>query len=488
MQKIVECVPNFSEGKNEEIINKIVSSAKKMPGVIVLDVEKDSDHNRTVLSFIAPAGNAVDAMFNVVKTSKDLIDLNKHKGEHPRMGATDVAPFIPIMGSTIEDCIELAKKLAERIGKELEIPAYLYDQAAQKPERKNLAKIRKGQFEGLKEIMGKDPERTPDFGPDKIHPTFGAIAVGARHQIVNFNVNLDTGDIDFGKTVAKAIRESGGGLPCVRGAAIMLETKGIVQISTVLTDYQTTSILDVVNEIKKYTDPKGIKITGTELIGLTTQDAITDYAVKSLNVENFKPKEQILETQITKMISTWQSGANKLVEALASSDPTPGGGSAGAVSASMGAGLILMAGSISIKSKKVEESSKSKLKSVLPAVSKIKSELQFLISEDSVSYDMFTKAAKLPKGSPERMQAMQNALKYAAEVPLKTAKLSSDLLKLVKPLEKCFSPAVLSDVKCAGYLLEAGTKCAVENVYINTSGLKDIDTAQKLESEAKALV
>ena len=488
MQKIVECVPNISEGKDENIINKVINSTKEVPGVIFLDIEKDPDHNRTVLSFIAPVDTAVEAMFNVVKTSKELIDLNTHKGEHPRMGATDVAPFIPIMGSTIEDCIELAKKLAKRIGEELEIPTYLYDQAAQKPERKNLAKIRKGQFEGLKEALGTDPERTPDFGPNKIHPTFGAIAVGARHQIVNFNVNLKTTDMDFGKMVAKAIRTSGGGLPAVRGAAIMLESKGIVQISTVLTDYDTTSIKTVVDEIKKHVEPKGIEILGTELIGLTTQDALINYAQESLKVENFNSETQILEKSITEMLSTWQSGANRVVEALANLDPTPGGGSAGAISAAMGAGLAMMAAGISAKSKKIDESKKPKLKQLYANMKDLKAKLQFLVSEDSKAYDMFTQCMKLPKGSEERTKAMQGALKYAAEIPLNTAKTAKEVLKHLESAQGDFSPAVASDVKSAKYLLEAGIKCAVENVYINTSGLKDKSEADKLESQAKALV
>jgi len=392
------------------------------------------------------------------------------------------------MGSTIEDCIELAKILAEKIGKELNIPTYLYDQAAQKPERKNLAKISKGQFEGLKEILGTDPERTPEFGPDKIHPTFGAIAVGARHQIVNFNVNLDTDDMDFGKAVAKAIRTSGGGLPAVRGAAIMLESKGIVQISTVLTDYNTTSVKTVVDEIKKHTDPKGIKITGTELIGLTTQDALTQYTQESLKVENFNPETQILETQITKMLSSWQSGANRVIDALASSEPTPGGGSAGAVSAAMGAALVMMAAGISAKSKKIDESKKPGLKELHAKAKDLKAKLQFLVSEDSKAYDMFTNVMKLEKGSAQRAQKMQEALQYAAEIPLNTAKTAKEVLTLLAGQEGNFSPAIESDVKSAKYLLEAGIKCAIENVFINTSGLKDKDVAGKLETEAKVLV
>src|SRR5207302_1317591 len=188
----------------------------------------------------------VEACFQVAKLAKDLIDLNAHKGEHPRMGAVDVIPFIPVSGIDIQGCVKLAERLAERIGRELEIPAYLYDHAARVPERKDLANVRKGQFEGLKDLIGKDPSRKPEFGPDRIHPTAGAVAVGARQQIINFNLNLDTSDMAAGKDIAKRLRASGGGLPCVRGKEIDLASRKQVQISTVLTDYKTTSMKKVI--------------------------------------------------------------------------------------------------------------------------------------------------------------------------------------------------------------------------------------------------
>ncbi|MGC9070866.1 MAG: glutamate formimidoyltransferase [Elusimicrobiales bacterium] len=300
--KFVECVPNFSEGRDKSKIDEIVNSAKSVSGVLVLDVESDVDHNRTVLTFIAPVDKAVEAMFRVAKKCVELIDLNKHKGEHPRMGALDVAPFIPIMDTTIDECIELAKQLGKKIADELGVPVYLYDQAAQREDRKDLAKVRKGQFEGLKQEIGKNPDRIPDFGPNMIHPTAGAVAVGARYQIVNFNVNLDTTDIDFAKNLAKKIRTSGGGLPALRAKEIFLESKNQVQISTVLTNYEVTSLKRVIDEIKKETEPKGIKITDTELIGLTTTKPLVDYAVSELKVSNFSFENQILENKIMKFL------------------------------------------------------------------------------------------------------------------------------------------------------------------------------------------
>ena len=485
MGKFVECVPNFSEGRDLEKINKIVDAARAVPGVLVLDVEKDADHNRTVLTFIAPLETASEAMFAVTKKASQLIDLNKHKGEHPRMGATDVAPFIPIMDSTIEECIKLAEVTGERIGRELNIPVYLYDRAAKFDHRKDLAKIRKGQFEGLREVIGKDPERVPDFGPNHIHPTAGAMAVGARNQIVNFNVNLDTKDMEFAKVLAKKIRTSGGGLPALRAKEIFLESKGQVQMSTVLTDYRTTSIKRALDEMKKDLDPKGIAITGTELIGLTTQDAITDYAVENLKVQDFNKDTQVLETKLLKLLSSWQAGANLFVDALANTDPTPGGGSAAAISGAMGCALGQMAIGITLRSKKLEEAKKPALNTLRERLGEHKVALQNCVSEDSASFDVFMAAMKLPKDNPERLAKMQAALKYAAEIPLKTARLASEAMHGLKVCEASISKQVMSDYKSATYQLKTAILCAAENVYINAESLADKAVAEKLVAEVK---
>ncbi|OGS17415.1 MAG: glutamate formimidoyltransferase [Elusimicrobia bacterium RIFOXYA2_FULL_58_8] len=485
MGKFVECVPNFSEGRDVKKINEIVEAAKTVPGVLVLDVEKDADHNRTVLTFIAPLETAVEAMVAVAKKAAALIDLNAHKGEHPRMGATDVAPFIPIMDTTIEECIKLAELAGERIGRELNIPVYLYDRAARTENRRDLAKVRKGQFEGLREEIGKNPDRAPDFGPNHIHPTAGAMAVGARNQIVNFNVNLATTDMEFAKGLAKKIRTSGGGLPALRAKEIFLESRGQVQMSTVLTDYRTTSIKRVMDEISGELAPKNIAITGTELIGLTSQEAITDYAVEALNVKDFNKDVQVLETKLLKLLGTWQAGAGLFVEALASTDPTPGGGSAGAVSGAMGCALGQMALGITLRGKKLEEAKRPALVLLRERLGEHKAALQSCVSEDSASFDVFWAAMKLPKDNPERKAKMQAALKYAAEVPLKTARLASEALAGLAVCAASVSPQVISDYRSAVYLLEAAVRCAAENVLINAEALEDKACAEKLAAEVK---
>jgi glutamate formiminotransferase/formiminotetrahydrofolate cyclodeaminase len=488
MAKLVECVPNFSEGRDEKKINAVVDAARGVPGVIVLDVEKDADHNRTVLTFIAPLETAVEACFQVVRKSSELIDLNFHKGEHPRMGATDVAPFIPIMGSTVEECVALAGQLGERVGTELHIPVYLYDLAARRPERRNLADVRKGQFEGLREEIGRNDAKIPDFGPNHIHKTAGAIAVGARQQIVNFNVNLDTKDMSFGKVLAKKIRTSGGGLPCLRAKEIFLESKGQVQISTVLTDYRTTSIKRAMDEIEKEIAPLGIKITGTELIGLTTEDALVRYALEALKVENFNIEAQILESRITALLAGWQSGAGSLVEALASSAPTPGGGSAAAVSSAMGAALGIMAIGISLQSKKVDEDKKVQLRAANAKLFVTKNAISACVSEDSRAYDLYVSARKMPKDSPERPAALVAAARYAAEVPLRTAKLSKQAMDELSEAKACIYAPVQSDFNSAFHLLKAGIACAAENVRINLGSIEDKAYAASLEKEIDSLV
>ncbi len=485
MGKFVECVPNFSEGRDLSKINAIVDAVKGVPGVLVLDVEKDADHNRTVLTFMAPVETAADAMFAVTKKAAELIDLNHHKGEHPRMGATDVAPFIPVMDSTIEDCVKLAEKAGERIGRELGIPVYLYDKAARVETRRDLAKVRKGQFEGLREEIGKNPERVPDFGPNRIHPTAGAMAVGARNQIVNFNVNLATTDMDFAKALAKKIRTSGGGLPALRAKEIFLESKGQVQMSTVLTDYRTTSIKRALDEMRKELDPKGIVITGTELIGLTTQEALTDYAVEALKVQDFNKDGQVLETKLLKLLSSWENGANLFVDALANTDPTPGGGAAAGISGAMGCALGQMAIGITLRGKKLEEAKKPALNELLARLGEHRASLQACVGEDVASFNGFMEAMKIPKENPERKVKMQAALKYAAEVPLKTARLASEAMAGLTVCGGSISKHVISDYHSARYLLESAVRCAAENVFINADGLEDKVFAEKIVNEVK---
>ncbi|MFI5361471.1 MAG: glutamate formimidoyltransferase [Elusimicrobiota bacterium] len=482
--KLVECVPNFSEGRDKAKVHTIVDAAKSA-GVTILDVETDADHHRCVLSFVGAPDACVEACFRVAKKASELIDLNVHKGEHPRMGAVDVIPFIPVAGVTIEECVKLAEKCGERIGRELNIPVYLYDHAAKRPERKDLANVRRGQFEGLKELIGKDESRRPDFGPNRIHPTAGAIACGARRQIVNFNLNLDTADMAAGKDIAKRVRASGGGLPAVRGKEIELAARKQVQISTVLTDYKTTSMKRVIDATAKLAAEHEAKIATTEIVGLLPRQALVDFALETLKLENFNPDVQILENRLEAVgalapVVDWRLAGRVVGEAMANTDATPGGGSAAAITAAMGCGLGQMALGITLKSKKLDEAKRPPLTAAHKALGDMRAKFDALSSDDAEAFDRFMAAMSLPKEDPSRAAKMQEALRHAAEVPLRTAQFAAGALAVARTSAPLAGAAVASDMNCAMHLLSAAALCAAENVRINLDGIKDAGVVKEL--------
>ncbi|OGS40074.1 MAG: glutamate formimidoyltransferase [Elusimicrobia bacterium RIFOXYD12_FULL_66_9] len=483
--KLVECVPNFSEGRDKAKVQQVVDAARST-GVTILDVETDPDHNRCVLSFVGEPEACVEACFHVAKRSLELIDLNVHKGAHPRMGAVDVIPFIPVKDISIAECVKLAEKLAERIGRELSIPTYLYDHAARKPERKDLANVRKGQFEGLRDLIGKDEARTPDFGPNKIHPTAGAVAVGARQQIVNFNLNLDSADMAAGKDIAKRIRASGGGLAAVRGKEILLEARNQVQISTVLTDYKTTSMKTVIDEAGRLAAEHGARVKTTEIVGLLPRQALIDLALDTLRLENFDPKIQILENRLEAVgalesAPDWRKAGSIMAGALANTDATPGGGSAAAVAAAMACGLGEMAVGITLKSKKLDEAKRAPLGQALRGLGETRRRLEALASDDAAAFDKFMAAMSLPKDDPARPARMQEALIHAARVPLRTAQEAAGALAIAREAAPMAGQAVASDINCAMHLLRAAVLCAGENVRINLGGIKDPSVSGELQ-------
>ena len=297
MVKIIECVPNFSEGQNEAVINGLVSVAKSVGGVTLLDHSSDASHNRSVFTLVGDEEGIQEAAFQLVKYASENIDMTKHHGEHPRMGATDVVPFIPIKDSSVEECIEISKKVAKRINDELDIPIFLYEDSASTPNRKNLAKIRKGQFEGMPEKL-QEEEWAPDFGERKIHPTAGITAVGARMPLVAFNVNLDTSDITIANKIAKIIRASGGGFKYAKGIGVMLEDRNIAQVSMNMVNFEGTPLYRTFETIRMEAKRYGVNIIGSEIIGLTPAKAMIDCAEYYLQVEDFDYDKQILENHL----------------------------------------------------------------------------------------------------------------------------------------------------------------------------------------------
>ncbi|MBI4423786.1 MAG: glutamate formimidoyltransferase, partial [Elusimicrobia bacterium] len=445
------------------------------------------DHNRCVLSYVAPPEAAVEAAFRAAAKARELIDLNAHKGEHPRMGAVDVIPFIPVAGLEMAECVALAKRLAERIGTELEIPVYLYGQAALRAERRDLAAVRKGQFEGLRAAIGSDPARTPDFGPERIHPTAGAVAVGAREQIINFNVNLDLADLEEGKAIARKVRTSGGGLPALRAKEIALAS-GLVQISTVLTDYRLTSIHAVLEAILTEARARGADLLSTEIVGLVPRAALVEHGAQALKLAGFNARAQVLEDRLEALAGDWKEGGARVAEALASKDPAPGGGSAACVAGAMGCGLGEMAAGISLESKKLEPSRRPALERLKAAFASGRADLLRLAGEDAAAFERVMAALKLPKDDAGRPARVQEALTEAARVPLQTARRSAEAFGLAREAGPLCTPHVASDAACAAHLLTAAVRCAIENVRINASSLKDRAAAGALDREADELL
>lgn len=294
MQKLVECVPNFSEGRRQPVIDAIVAAVAAVPGATVLDVQSDADHNRTVLTFAGEPEAVLEGAFQAARQAAELIDLNQHQGAHPRMGATDVIPFVPMRGVTMEECVQQARRLGQRLGEELGIPVYLYEEAATRPERQNLAAVRKGEFEGIRELIGSDPAHAPDFGPHAMGPA-GATAVGARPFLIAFNVYLNTGDVEIARQIAKTIRHSSGGLRFVKALGMLVE--GQAQVSMNLTDFRRTPIHVVVEMVRREAARYGVMVARSELVGMLPQEALLDAAVWYLQLDGFTP-DLVLENRL----------------------------------------------------------------------------------------------------------------------------------------------------------------------------------------------
>lgn len=297
MAKIVECVPNISEGRNTEIIEKVIDQVRAVAGVTLLDYSSDPSHNRTVITFLGNPEGVAEAAVGVAKKAAELIDLNKHQGEHPRMGAVDVIPFIPIKEMTAEDCIALSKEVAKRVWEEAKIPVFLYEDSATAPHRVNLASIRKGQFEGMAQKV-LDPEWEPDFGGRTINPTAGVVAVGARMPLVAFNINLSTSDVEIASKIAKILRRSSGGFDCVKALGVMLEERNVAQVSINMTNFHKTPLYRVLELTKAEAARWGVHVIGTEIIGLTPMQALIDSAEYYLQIEQFDFNKQVLENHI----------------------------------------------------------------------------------------------------------------------------------------------------------------------------------------------
>src|SRR6266704_2557589 len=364
--RLVECVPHFSEGKRREVIESIADAIRSTPGVMLLDVESNPDHNRSVISFVGEPGPVKDAALAASQKAIELIDLRHHKGEHPRMGTVDVVPFVPLSGVTMDDCVSLARSFGQEFAEKFHVPVFLYEEAAATPERRNLADVREGEFEGLRDKIGKDPAKKPDFGPEKIHPTAGATAVGAREILVAYNGNLGTSDLNIAKKIAHQLRAKDGGLAFVKALGFELKERGIVQVSMNLTNYRKSQLFKAYELVKLFADRYGVPVVGSEVVGLTPMDSLVDSAEFYLRLENFS-RNQVLERKLfaPRPSTLTDQSLAMFSEEVASKKATPGGGSVSAYMGALAAGLLCMVARITLG----EKGSTNALSDVVTSVS-----------------------------------------------------------------------------------------------------------------------
>jgi glutamate formiminotransferase / formiminotetrahydrofolate cyclodeaminase len=489
MKRIVECVPNFSEGRDPSKVEEIAAAIASIAGVVVLDREMDANHHRSVITFAGEPESVVEAALRGARRAVELIDLTKHSGEHPRIGALDVLPFVPIRGVTMEECIALARVAGERIARELGVPVYLYEKAATRPDRINLADIRRGEFEALRKELGSVPDRVPDFGESRIHPTAGAMAVGARFPLIAYNVNLATTDISIAKKVAKAVRGRDGGLQHVKALGFELKDRGQVQVSMNLVNYEATPIFRAFEMVCREAKRHGVNVAASEIVGLVPQAALNACADFYLQLEGFS-EQQVLERRLEEALRD-KSPLGSFAEEVASGAPTPGGGSVAAYSGALAAALGAMVCNLTIGRKRFAE--------VEPEATQIRAELEQIlndlkraVSEDAESFDRVLAARHLPKDKDAdklaRDAAIEEATKGAVAVPLRVASISARMLELLDELAEIGNPNALSDLAVGAQLALTAIRGAAYNVLINLSALVDAEFRKLRRNEVEEMV
>jgi glutamate formiminotransferase len=470
---LVECVPNFSEGRDPAKVDAIVE-AMRIPGVYLLDREMDSDHNRCVITLVGDREAIQEAAIRGVGKAAELIDLTHHQGAHPRMGAADVIPFIPIDGVTLDDCVAIARHVGVEIARRFEIPVYLYEAAATTPERQNLENVRRGQFEGIRDEIATNPARKPDFGEARVHPTAGATVVGARKPLIAYNIFLNTPDVAIAKKIAKTVRFSSGGLRYVKGAGFLV--RGMAQVSMNLTDFEQTPIHRVFEFVKCEAARYGLTPVSSEIVGLIPKLALEQAAEWFLQVENFD-SSLILENRLAAVMTgkvaagSLSSGIAPFIEQLAAPTATPGGGSAAAASGAMAAGLAVMVASMS-RGKKAYQQHESQLGEAITRLTELREELKSAIDADAESYNAVMKAYKAAKESANGGPAINAALIQAASVPLGVAEKAVEVAEIAASLRPISSPMMRSDLTTAIALSRAAVEGALANVAVNVDSIQ----------------
>jgi glutamate formiminotransferase/formiminotetrahydrofolate cyclodeaminase len=489
--KLYECVPNFSEGRDPAKVHRIADAGRSVGGATVLDVESNSDHNRSVITLVGEAEPLLEAVFRMCQVAVETIDLNTQKGEHPRMGAVDVVPFVPIGEATVADAIALSQRLADRLWRELRLPVYLYAQSARTPERSDLSYLRRGEFEGIRDSIATDPARRPDVGDAMVHPTAGIVAVGARPVLIAYNIYLGTPDVSVAKEIAKLVREKDGGLPAVRALGFDIKERAQAQVSMNLIDYHTTPVHAAFQAVVAEAAKRHVDVVESEVVGLIPEDALLDAALAYLKLTKFD-RAQILERKLRAATPAGSASLAQLpvasfVSKMAEKTPTPGGGSAAACAAAMGAAL----GEMVIQYSRKKDVPDAALDQALATFGKARVRFLELIDADAESYAEVRRTSKERKNAPDdpgTRARYRAAIRHAAEVPLETGRLALETIDLLNQIHAKVKPIIMSDHTSALGLLAAARDGAAANVQINLDDLKaeGIDTAV-LESELKRL-
>jgi len=534
MEKIVECVPNFSEGRDKSVINAISAAIESVKDVKLLDVDPGEDFNRTVYTFVGKPESVLEAAFQAAKVGVALIDMSKHKGEHARMGALDVCPFIPIKSVSDDDCIKLSKKFGERMAKELEIPVFLYAKSATKPERVRLPDIRKGEYEALEEKF-KEPSFKPDFGKPRFVPKSGATATGCRDILLAYNINLNTNDKKIASKIAGKIRTSGtlkkdkegnkiigadgkperipGKFKGVQAGGMMYD-ENIAQVSMNLLNYREVNLHDVFEVVKEEAEKVDVKVTGSEIVGLVPKDSLLlagkFYSKKeNLKISNeeelvplaidklglselypFKPEEKVIEYMVEEIGPLISMKINNFLNELASSSPAPGGGSVAALAGSLGTALSSMVCNLTIGKEKYADV-QDEIKNVLKNSEKLRKKLTKLIDEDTEAFNDVIKAFKMPKDTEEqknrRSKSIQEGYKTAANVPLETAKTCKKILDVALVVAEKGNKNSITDAAVSALMAKAGVQSAILNVKINLGSIKDEKFVKQISTELEEI-
>ncbi|MCK4396391.1 glutamate formimidoyltransferase [candidate division WOR-3 bacterium] len=535
--KIVECVPNFSEGRDKEKIKTITDEIAKTKGVTLLDVDPGEATNRTVVTFVGTPEGVKEAAFRAIKKASEILDMSKHKGAHSRMGATDVCPFVPVAGVTMEDCVKIANEVGDRVARELSIPVYLYEEAATKPERRNLAVVRKGEYEGLPEKL-KDPEWKPDYGEPVFNKKSGATIIGAREFLIAYNINLNTRERKLAHEIALNIREQGrvkrdekgkiirdengkivkipGKLKEVKGVGWYIDEYGIAQVSVNLTNYKITPLYKLFEECRKEARKLGLRVTGSELVGLIPKEAMLQTgryylekqgkcpgvpdeelirtAVISLGMDQlypFKPEEKIIEYTIAEKQELLSMNLREFSSELSTDSPAPGGGSVAALSGALGSALSSMVANLTYGKKEYRKANR-RMKNLALQAQVLKDEFIDLIEKDAEAFNNVMSAMRLKKKTEEekkkRDEAIEEATKKATLVPLEIMKKSERILDLAAVAEKKGNQNSVSDAGVAAIMADAACEGGYLNVIINLVNIKDEEFKKSIKAEVDGLL